>query len=194
MAGKNKRIMIIILTAGIIVSADCLGANEVSNQPPATSVTAVQQTGNPAGAQPVNPSVPAAPANTQVASENTPGAQKPAEATSRVDVIYFHAAQRCVTCLCFEQHITSVMDKYFQDAINSGKLTYKVLNVAGSANEEIAKQYGAVGSQLFINVIIKGVDNISDIQDIWSWKCTGNPVSFERKVKTVVDQALLKVP
>lgn len=169
MTVTNKRIMIFILAAGIILAAGCSGANVVNNQPPATTGTSVQQTENNAEAQSVNPAVPAPPANTQqAASESVPATQKPAETANRVDVIYFHAAQRCVTCLCFEQHVNSVIDKYFQDAMSSGKLTYKVLNVQTPENKEMAKQYGAVGSQLFINVIIKGIDNITDIQDIWS--------------------------
>lgn len=194
MAVINKGIIILLLAAGIIVTAGCSGANAVDNESPATTVTQVQQSGNNAGSQTINPPAPAAAANTQQPAPATFSAtQKPAEEVNRVDVVYFHAAQRCVTCLCFEQHITSVIDKYYQDTISGGKLTYKVLNVQAPENREMARKYKAVGSQLFINVIIKGVDNIADIQDIWSWKCSGNPVSFERKVKTVIDQALLKV-
>jgi len=190
MAVINNRITILIIVAGILLLSACSGANAVNNQQPEANGAGVQQAENNAQAQPITTTV-----NTPVTNPETPPAtQKPEETANRVDVIYFHAVQRCVTCRCFEQHISSVIDKYYEDALNSGKLTYKVLNVGATENKEIATRYGAVGSQMFINVVIKGVDDIKDIQDIWSWKCTGNPVSFERKVKTVIDQALLKVP
>lgn len=190
MSTINGRVMLFILATGIIILAACSGAGTINNQQPSSNGTSTQQSQNNAPAQLITTTVSTPAATPQTAT----AAQKTSKAETRVDVIYFHAAQRCVTCMCFEQHVTSVVDKYFQDPISNGKMTYRVLNAATPENKEVAKQYGAVGSQLFINVIIQGVDNIADIQDIWSWKCTGNPVSFERKVKTIIDQALLKVP
>ena len=80
-----------------------------------------------------------------------------------------------------------MINKYFQDAINSGKLTYRVLNVQEQQNIALAKKYGAVGSQLFINNVINDFDNIEDIQDIWSWDCINNPSGFDMKVKSVIE-------
>lgn len=116
---------------------------------------------------------------------------QPAE--TRVEVVYFHAAQRCVTCLCFEEHINAVIDKYFQDAISKGKLVYRVLNVQAAANRTIAQKYKAVGSQLFINTVMNGVDNIVDVQEIWDWECRTKPTSFEEKVKSTIENYLKQV-
>jgi len=110
-----------------------------------------------------------------------------------VDVVYFHATQRCVTCLCFEEHINTVMERYFQDALQSGRLTYRVLDVQKSENKELARKYGAVGSQLFINVIKDGVDNITDIQEIWDWGCRSKPLEFERKIRQAIEKGLSEV-
>jgi len=112
---------------------------------------------------------------------------------NRVDVIYFHPNQRCVTCLCFEQNINTVIEKYYQDAMANGKLTYRVLNIQKQENADIVRKYRAVGSQLFVNTIIGGVDNIKDIQGIWNWKCETNPRGFQLKVKDAIDQSLLKI-
>lgn len=117
-----------------------------------------------------------------------PPIQNPASAANRVDVIYFHMNQRCVTCLCFEQRITDIINKYFSDDIKSGKLTYKVLNAQEQQNTAIAKKYGVTGSSFFINTIINGVDHIMDIQDIWNWKC--GTANFDQKVRNVIEQSL----
>jgi hypothetical protein len=120
----------------------------------------------------------------------TTGAKPTAEPVNRVDVIYFHVNQRCVTCLCFEEHVNNVIDKYFGNDIASGKLTYRVLNAQLPQNAAIAQKYGVVGSQLFINTISNGVDNIENISKIWDWNCRNNPQGFELKVKNTIEARL----
>jgi len=193
MANTLKSIILSSLLAGIILLAGCSGSPSNTTPPP---VQPPVQATNPPTAQPPSqpPSGQNPPSGTGAAENVTPAAGQPqAFLPNRVDVIYFHVNQRCVTCLCFEQHINTVIETYFQDAINSGKLTYRVLNLQKSENTAIARKYGAVGSQMFINVIIKGVDNIEDIQSIWNWKCPGDPKGFERKVKSIIDQSLKEV-
>jgi hypothetical protein len=108
----------------------------------------------------------------------------------RVDVVYFHRPQRCPTCLCFEERIRYVMSTYFQNDLDSGKMTFGVYNIGDSKNADIVKKYGAVGSQLFINTVKDGTDHITDIQDIWSWHCRTDKESFDQKVKNVIEQSL----
>ena len=108
----------------------------------------------------------------------------------RVDVVYFHRPQRCVTCLCFEDRIRYVVSAYFQNELNSGRMTFGVYDIGDRKNAAIASKYGAVGSQLFINTVKDGKDNIKDIQDIWSWSCRTNKAGFDQKVKNVIEQSL----
>jgi len=185
--------MLSISLAGIVLLAGCSGSSSNSAPPDLqTPAQAVIQPATPLPSQSLSgqdlTSMPGTSDNgtTDIAQ---PGALLP----NRVDVIYFHVNQRCVTCLCFEQHVNNVIDTYFQDAVSSGKLAYRVLNLQKAENTDIAKKYGAVGSQLFINVIIKGVDNIEDIQSIWNWKCPSDPGGFERKVKSIIEQSLKEI-
>lgn len=113
--------------------------------------------------------------------------------SDRVDVVYFHRPQRCITCICFEQRVTYVVRTYFQNELNSGKMTFGVYDIGDSKNADIVNKYGAIGSQLFINTVKDGADNIRDIQDIWSWHCTSNKQSFDQKVKNVIDQSLEEI-
>src|SRR4030042_444032 len=59
---------------------------------------------------------------------------------SRVDVVYFHRPQRCVTCLCFEERIRYVVSTYFQNELNSGKLTFGVYNIGDRKNAALVKK------------------------------------------------------
>lgn len=110
--------------------------------------------------------------------------------TVKVDLLYFHRPQRCKKCLCFEERVSHVLNEYFQNEINSGQLTFQILNIADEENTALVKKYGAVGSQLFINTIVDGVENIRDVQDIWSWDCTSNTDRFKDEVKNAIDISL----
>jgi hypothetical protein len=108
----------------------------------------------------------------------------------RVDVVYFHRPQRCPSCLCFEERVRYVVDTYFQNELNKGNMTFSVYNIGDSQNDDIVKKYSAVSSQLFINTVKDGTENIKDIQDIWSWNCRTDKPGFDQKVKNVIDQSL----
>ena len=126
----------------------------------------------------------------------TPPTEQPSEspetktAPGRVDVVYFHRPRRCVTCLCFEERIRHVVKTYFQDEVDSGKLTLEVLNLGDEDNAAIVNKYGAFGPQLFVNTVRDGADRIRNIEDIWSWGCTRNPEGFDEAVKSTIEQSL----
>ncbi|MCX6007064.1 MAG: nitrophenyl compound nitroreductase subunit ArsF family protein [Chloroflexi bacterium] len=193
MAVKVKNLVISVVSAGLVILAACASA------PAAPVIPAKQPATQSTAAQPqTTASQPDAQQNTKVGDNKSTDANSevpkaPATTVNRVDVIYFHANQRCVTCLCFEQHVNHVIDTYFIEALNNGKLTFQVLNLQQSENEAITKKYQAVGSQLFINVIINGIDTIQDIQNIWNWKCTSDPNGFERKLKNIIEGSLREV-
>jgi len=110
--------------------------------------------------------------------------------TVKVDLLYFHRPQRCTKCLCFERRVSYVVSEYFQDEIDSGQLTFQILNIGDKENYALVQKYGAVGSQLFINMIINGEEHIKDIQEIWSWDCTSNTGRFDREVKNTIELSL----
>ena len=157
-----------------------------STQPPAQSstLTAIQPSVQPVAQTPAQQNS----GSGSILTANT--VTSPPVLSNRIDVVYFHANLRCVTCMCFEKEVTNIIKTYFQDAINSGKLTYRVLNIQEPQNAAIAKKYSAIGSQLFINNVTNDFDNIEDIQDIWSWNCVDNPAGFDTKVKDVIELRL----
>ena len=116
--------------------------------------------------------------------------EKPSGTPDRVDVVYFHRPQRCVTCICFEERISHVVKTYFRSELDSGKLTFQILNLGDEENAAIASKYGAIGSQLFINTVKDDIEHIRDIQEIWSWKCTKDEEGFDQAVKSVIEQSL----
>jgi hypothetical protein len=120
----------------------------------------------------------------------TPSSQNPVSKPERVELVYFHSPQRCPTCICFEERINKVVQAYFQNELKNGGLTWGVYDLGDNKNAAIITKYRAVGSQLFINTITGGIDNIKDIQEIWNWGCLKNDERFDKSVKNVIDLSL----
>jgi hypothetical protein len=202
MVNMGKSLILTLFSVAIVVTAGCSGASAVISQP------AVQEAGKQSSAQlllqnntvvtpPKNqpgvqqsPQVDAPQNSASVTSPAKIPAQTPPVLSNRIDVIYFHMDTQCSSCLCFEKQITDLMTKYFQSDIQSGKLTFRVLNAQNQQNTAIVRKYGAVGSQLFINDVVNDYDNIENIEDIWSWDCLNNPSSFDLNVKGVIERYL----
>lgn len=194
MAYPFKSIIVSLSLAGIILLAGCTSSPSSPTSPPVqTPAQAVNQPVVPLPSQSPSGQDPS-PASVSADNSTPVGAQALSLLPNRVDVIYFHMNQRCPTCLCFEERVNHVMGTDFNDAITSGRLTYQVLNAQQKQNADIAKKYGVVGSQLFINTVANGRDSIKDIQDVWNWNCRGDAQIFDRKVKNVIENSLKGLP
>ncbi len=189
MAKLINSLVLSLLLAATVLIASC------SNSPSPSGSPSVRPDSQPV-TQPTSqsPSGQNSTSSSGTSVKTTTATQTQSPLPNRVDVIYFHVNQRCVTCLCFEEHINQVIEKYFTGAVDIGKLTYKVLNAQKAENADIARKYGAVGSQLFINFVTDGNDHIEDIQDIWNWNCRNNAPGFELKVKNVIEYNLKGLP
>jgi PBP1b-binding outer membrane lipoprotein LpoB len=179
---QTNTVLAFVIAVSVMLITGCSGNAPAASQPLAQAATTPSAT-SPQQSISSNQS---APSTVKVPSAT----QAPPVLASRIDVIYFHMTQRCVTCLCFEERVNYVIEKYFGDAISSGKLTYRVLNAQEPQNAALSKKYKVVGSQLFINSVINGFDNIDDIQDIWDWDCRNDRPGFDLKVKNAIEQRL----
>ena len=108
----------------------------------------------------------------------------------KVEVAYFHRSKRCETCIYAEERITYIINTYYQNELSSGKLVFGVYNVTEKQNQAIMQKFGAFGSQLFVNAIRNGVDNIKYIQEIWNWGVIDNEQVFDKTVKDIINRSL----
>ena len=109
--------------------------------------------------------------------EPTPTQQTPAQATptslpsqgqdDRVEVVYFHRANRCHSCTTIEEATRSVIENDFAQQLQSGDLSFQVLNVEEEANSATIERYGAHTSSLFINTVEEGRDHVEEVTDAW---------------------------
>lgn len=68
---------------------------------------------------------------------------------AEIEVMYFHGKQRCVTCRTIEQVVEEVMQTELQEAVASGKLHYRAIDL--TEETKLADQYEVSWSSLIID-------------------------------------------
>ena len=101
------------------------------------------------------------------APESSPTPGMSSVTADRVEVVYFHRAQRCYSCLYAETGSRHTVETYFRDELANNTIIFKVVNVEDKRNAPIVKKYGAFTSSLFINTITRGAEHIEEVKEIW---------------------------
>jgi len=120
-------------------------------------------------------------------SDTPPSDTSPVPA-DKVEVVYFHRAQRCTGCVYAETGTRYTLETYFKDELASGKVTFETLNVEDDKNAAIVNEYDAYTSALFVNTITDGTDHIEEVTDIWFH--LGDNEAFVEVVKSKIEQSL----
>ena len=119
-----------------------------------------------------------------------PVLDKPEGVPDRVDVLYFRRPTKCSECRCYEERITYVVKNYFQDNLDNGNITFKVLEIGDPENTEIINKYVAFGGQLFINIVKDEVDHITEIKEINDLDCRSDSEGFDYVIRNVIERSL----
>ena len=118
-------------------------------------------------------------------------ADTPSATADMVEVVYFHRAQRCNSCIYAETGTHYTMETYFKDELASNKLTFKAVNFEDKESAATVKKYGAFTSSLFINTIRDGTDHIDEVKEIWFF--VGNNKAFVEVVKSKIEESLEEI-
>jgi thiol-disulfide isomerase/thioredoxin len=88
---------------------------------------------------------------------------KAVSSVDKIEVIDFYGTHRCKTCKTIEANAKFTVETYFEEEMNTGKISFKTVNVDAEENAEIAERFEAVGTALFLNVIKGGKENHIDL-------------------------------
>ena len=89
--------------------------------------------------------------------------QAPAEEAptgNAVTAYYFHGTFRCPTCHKLEAYAKESIESNFKDALASGKLTFKIVNVEGKGNEHYMNDYQLYTKSLVLSLTKDGLSLI----------------------------------
>ncbi len=106
-----------------------------------------------------------------------------------VIVYYFHGTMRCSTCRKLEQYAKEAIETNFKDALVSGKLEFKVVNIEDKGNEHYGNDYQLYTKSLILS-LVKDSKQIKWINLDKIWEYVGNKERFVDYVKSGVADLL----
>ena len=90
--------------------------------------------------------------------------------TAKVIAYYFHASFRCPTCQKLEKYSKEAIETNFRDALASGKLEFKAVNVEDKGNEHFVNDYQLYTKSLVVSLIENGRETKSkNLTKIWDY-------------------------
>jgi hypothetical protein len=105
--------------------------------------------------------------------------------TAKVIVYYFHGTFRCPTCHKLEQYSKEAIETNFKDALASGKLEFRAVNIDDKGNEHYANDYQLYTKSLILSLVKDGKEiKWKNLDKIWEY--VGNKQPFIDYVKAAV--------
>jgi len=114
------------------------------------------------------------------------------ESVNRIEVIDFHSTNRCFTCNAIEANTKYTLETYFNDELESGKITFQTINIDEEINQELAEYYEASGTSLFLNVIISEKETHINLTN-FAFMNGRKQKEFSEKLKTKINTELNKL-
>ena len=89
--------------------------------------------------------------------------------SAKVIAYYFHGSFRCPTCMNMEKYSREAIDSNFKDALASGNLEFKVVNIDERGNEHFVNDYKLYTKTLILSMIKNGKEVKSkNLDKIWA--------------------------
>ena len=108
---------------------------------------------------------------------------------AHVVAYYFHGAFRCPTCHKLEQYSKEAIEINFKDALASGKLEFKVVNIEDKGNEHYGSDYQLYTKSLILSLVKDGKEaKWKNLDKIWEY--VGNKRRFVDYVNSEVTNLL----
>lgn len=106
----------------------------------------------------------------------------------RIEVLYFHGAQRCITCRAIEKHTKELLDSLYASEMENGTIVYKAIDISQKENQDIAEKYEVTWSSLFINKWDNGNENANNMTEYAFSYAKGQPETFKTGLKDKIEE------
>ncbi len=125
------------------------------------------------------------------------GSKSKAEATAteekqsnRIEVLYFHGAQRCITCRAIEANTVALLDSLYSKEKENGKIIFKVIDISKKENEHITDKYEVTWSSLFVNGWKDGKETVNNLTEFSFSNVRNAPDKFKEGIKSKIEELL----
>lgn len=110
------------------------------------------------------------------------------EMVNHIEVIYFHGNMRCITCKAIEKYARETVDSIFPDEKESGRVIFRTVNITD--NEEMADNYQASGSSLFVTSLADGHESRKDLTEYGFRTARRHHEMFQDSLASAIRQSL----
>ena len=107
-----------------------------------------------------------------------------------VEVLYFHGKQRCATCQAIENETKALIDSQFADAVKSGKVRFRVVDITKAENETLADKYEITWSSLVIVNYNNGSEKAENLTQFAFANARSKPAQFREELAAKINQML----
>ena len=108
------------------------------------------------------------------------------ESSAKVQVLLFHAAQRCATCRAIEAATKEVLDADFAQQVKDGIVVLRDIDGSLRENEALVDKYEVISTSIFVDDEGK-VTNLTN--DAFSYART-EPERFKEILRSTITKAL----
>lgn len=106
----------------------------------------------------------------------------------RIEVLYFHGAQRCITCRAIEKHTKELLDSLYSTEMANGTIVYRTIDISQKENQDIADKYEVTWSSLFINKWNNGKEKPNNMTEYAFSYAKGQPDTFKTGIKDKIEE------
>jgi hypothetical protein len=110
----------------------------------------------------------------------------------RIEVIDFHNERRCETCLEIEKLTKTILNEDYADAMKSGLISFKLINVDDKANADLVHKYTAYGTTLIVSSVKGGAEEFTDLTN-FAFLNFNKEEKFKATLKKEIDAALQRI-
>jgi hypothetical protein len=112
--------------------------------------------------------------------------QKQSAGKSKIEILYFHATNRCPTCLAVENNAKKTLEENFKTELSKGTIKFVSINIDDKANEALVKKYQVAFSTLLIIRKVGTAESKTDFTDIGFQYARNNPSKYAELLKAEI--------
>jgi hypothetical protein len=109
---------------------------------------------------------------------------------TKLQIVYFHAKNRCPTCISIEENTKKTLNTYFSTQLKDGTIKLQVLDVSEEKNEKMVEKYEADGSGLFLTKVDGKKETTTDFTNFAFSYSRNQAEKFIAGLKAEIDKNL----
>jgi hypothetical protein len=105
----------------------------------------------------------------------------------KLEIMYFHATKRCVTCNAVENHAKALLQEQYKSKFDKGEITFKSYNFEEKANSKLVNKHKIGFSTL---LLVKQNGKKVDFTNTAFQYAKNNPEQYKKLLKAEIDKLL----